>query len=108
MSHHDLRNHNISISLSDKEYEKFVALHEESGLRKSAFVRQMLTEGSVTSPLKKEEQEAINQLSKTARDLHRLLGAIYKENLTNHIKWAEKTLYDFEETFKALKEKNNL
>ena len=103
--HHDYRTHNILVSLSDEEFEKFSHLLEESGLRKTAFVRKMLTEGKVISPLSAEEKTTINQLSKTARDLHRLLGAAYKEGLEKHVKWMNKIAIEFEQELQNIKEK---
>ena len=103
--HHDYRTHNILVSLSDEEFKKFSRLLEESGLRKTAFVRKMLTEGTVVSPLSAEEKTTINQMSKTARDLHRLLGTAYKEGLANHVKWMNKIAIEFEQELQKIKQK---
>ncbi len=103
MSHNDNRIHNVSVSLSDEEFKKYEQLQRQSGLKKTSFLRQMLTEGEVVSPLSIEEKTAINQMSKTARNLHRLLGTVYKEGLSNHVKWMEKIAYEFEAVLQSIK-----
>lgn len=106
MSHNDNRIHNVSVSLSDAEFKKYEQIQRQSGLKKTSFMRHMLTEGEVVSPLSIEEKTAINQMSKTARDLHRLLGTVYKEGLSNHVKWMEKIACEFETILQNLKKAN--
>lgn len=108
MAHNDYRTHNVSISLSEDEYKTYMNLVESSGLRKTTFGRLALTGSPIVSPLSPEDKKTINQLSKMARDINRLLGAAYKEGLTNHIKWLSKIECDFNNLYDDIRKNADL
>lgn len=63
MAHNDNRTHNVSISLSDDEFEKLEQAVRESGMKKTRFCRMKLLSDS-SSPERKEEENAIQVRSR--------------------------------------------
>lgn len=102
-SHHDYRTKNFSVSFTDEENELFKKNVKQSGMKKTDYARMMLTEGQVIQRLDEEDRKAINQLSKVGKDLHRLLGAAYKDGLEKHVKWLGEIELNYKEKFANIK-----
>lgn len=102
-NHHDNREKNFSVSFTAEEYELFKNNVKQSGMKKTDYARMMLTQGQVIQRLDDEDRKQINQLSKIGKDLHRLLGAAYKEGLEKHVKWLGKIELDYKNNFENIK-----
>lgn len=102
-THHDNREKNFSVSFTAEEYELFKKNVKQSGMKKTDYARMMLTQGQVIQRLDDEDRKQINQLSKIGKDLHRLLGAAYKEGLEKHVKWLGKIELDYKNNFENIK-----
>jgi len=101
-THHDYRTHNVSVSLSEEEYKIYLENVKNSGKKKTDFCRQLLTEMRATQRINPEDAKKINQLSKLGLDIHRLLGAAYKEGLTAHVKWLGQIELQFKELYQSI------
>ena len=103
-THHDYREKNFSVSFTAEEYELFTKNVEQSGMKKTDFARMMLTQGQVIQRLNDEDKKRINQLSKIGKDLHRLIGAAYKEGLEKHVKWLGEIELDYKTKLANIKQ----